>query len=103
MWNVQACLSPGTFADVIVEPAASRVLARSPFEYGQDPEANGLGAALLVTVTGGLLHAAVTKLAVTSRAATLTWRPAKFVFIWFPFGPAGGADPGVGIAVGVVV
>jgi hypothetical protein len=82
MWNVQACLSPDTFADVTVEPAAFRVFERSPFEYGQDPDANGLGAAGLVTVTGGLLlHAAVTKLAVTSIAATLTWRPVKFVFI----------------------
>jgi len=33
-----------------------------------------------------LLHAAVTKLAVTSMAATLTWRPVKFVFIWLRFG-----------------
>jgi hypothetical protein len=81
MWNVQACLSPDTFADVIVEPAASRVLPRSPFEYGQDPDANGLGAAALVTVTGVLLHAAVTKLAVTSAAAALTWRPVKFILI----------------------
>jgi hypothetical protein len=35
----------------------------------------------LVTVTGVLLHAAVTKLAVTSTAATLTWRPAESIFI----------------------
>jgi hypothetical protein len=70
---------------VIVEPAAFRVFARSPFEYGQDPDANGLGAAALVTVTGVLLHAAATKLAVTSTAATLTWRPVKFVFIRLPF------------------
>jgi len=80
MWNVQACLSPDTFADVIVEPAASRVFERSPFEYGQDPDANGLGAAALVTVTGVLLHAAVTKPAMTSTAATLTRRPVKLVF-----------------------
>jgi hypothetical protein len=63
MWNVQACLSPDTFADEIVEPAASRVFVMSPFEYGQDSDASGLGAAALVTVTGVLLHAAVTKLA----------------------------------------
>jgi hypothetical protein len=74
-------LSPDAFADVIAEPAASQVFARSPFEYGQDPDANGLGAAALVTVTGVLLHAAVTKLAATSTAATLTWRPRKFVVI----------------------
>jgi hypothetical protein len=61
-----------TFADVIVEPAATRVFAMSPFEYGQDPDASGLGAAALVTVAGVLvLHAASAKLAVTSRAATL--------------------------------
>jgi hypothetical protein len=81
MWKVQACSSLDTFADEIVEPAASRVFAMSPFEYGQDPDANGLGAAALVTVTGVLLHAAVTKLAVTSTAATLTRRPLKLVFI----------------------
>jgi hypothetical protein len=81
IWNVQACLSLDTFADVIVEPAAFRVFERSPFEYGQDPDANGLGAPALVTVTGVPLHAAVTKQAVTSTAATLTWRPVKLVFI----------------------
>jgi hypothetical protein len=81
MRNVQACLSPDTFADVIVDPAASRVSARSPFEYGQDPDANGFGASGWVTVTGVLVHAAVTKLAATSTAATMTWRPVKFVFI----------------------
>jgi len=35
----------------------------------------------VVTVTGVLLQAAVSKLAVTSTAATLTWRPVKLVFI----------------------
>jgi hypothetical protein len=84
MWNVQACLSPDTFADVIVGLAAFRVFARSPFGYGQDPDANGLGAAGLVTVTGVLLHAAVAKLAVTSTAATLRWCPVKFVSSDFP-------------------
>jgi hypothetical protein len=74
-------LSPDTFADVIVEPAAFRVFERSPFEYGQDPDANGLGAAAFVTVTGLLLHAAVSKLAVTSTAATPTCRPVTFAFI----------------------
>jgi hypothetical protein len=74
-------LSPDTFADVIVEPAAFRVFERSPFEYGQDPDANGLGAAALVTVTGALLHAAVTKPAVTSAAAALTRRPVEFILI----------------------
>src|SRR5215471_18367763 len=85
MWNVQACLSLDTFADVIVEPAASRVSARSPLGYGQDPDANGLGAAGLVTVTGVLLHAAATNPTMTSTAVTLTWRPLKLVFIRLPF------------------
>jgi hypothetical protein len=42
-----------------------------------------LGAAALVTVTGLLLllHAAVSKLAVTSTAATPTCRPVTFAFI----------------------
>jgi hypothetical protein len=80
MWNVQACSSLGTLADVIVELAPTRVFAMSPFEYGRDPDANGLGAAGRVTVAGVLLHTAVTRLAVTSTAAALTWRPVKFVF-----------------------
>jgi hypothetical protein len=65
-------LSPDTFAEVIVEPAAFRVFAMSPLGYGQDPDANGLAAPRLMTVTGELLHAAVVKLAETSAAATLT-------------------------------
>jgi hypothetical protein len=68
-------------ADVIVEPPAFRVFERSPFEYGQDPDANGLAAAGLVTVAGVLVHAPVTKLAVARTAATLTRRPVRFVFI----------------------
>jgi hypothetical protein len=82
MLNAQACLSLDTFADDIVEPAASLVFARSPLEYGHDPDANGLAAAGLVTVAGLLLHAATAKLAVTSRAAALRLvRPVKLVFI----------------------
>jgi hypothetical protein len=81
MWNVQACWSLDTFADDIVEPAASRVLAMSPLGYGHDPDAIGLGAAALVTVAGVLLHAASAKLPVTSRAAMLKWRPVEFSFI----------------------
>jgi hypothetical protein len=77
-------LSPDT-SDVIVDPAASRVAARSPFEYGQDPDANGLAATGLVVVTGVLVHAAVTTLAVTSTAPALTWRPVKLVSSDFPF------------------
>jgi hypothetical protein len=81
MWNVHRCLSLDTLDDVIVEPTASRVFERSPFEYGQEPDASGLGAAELVTVTGVLLHPAAIKLAVTSTAATLTRRPGTFIVI----------------------
>jgi hypothetical protein len=81
MWNVQACRSPDTFADVIAEPAAFRVFARPPLGYGHDADVSGLGAARLVTVAGVLLQAAVTKPAAASTAATLTWRPVKCVFI----------------------
>jgi hypothetical protein len=76
----QAHMQQGVGAKLFYHPGCSRRV--SPFEYGQDPDANGLGAAALVTVAGLLLlHAAVTKLAVTSRAAMLRWRPLKFVFI----------------------
>jgi len=68
-----------TFADDIAEPAASRVFAMSPFGYGHDPDANGAAAG-----AAGLLlaHAAVTRLAATSRATTLRLvRPVKLIFI----------------------
>jgi hypothetical protein len=37
--NVQASASRDTFAEEIVEPAASRVFARSPFAYCHEPDA----------------------------------------------------------------
>jgi hypothetical protein len=46
--NVQARASLETFAEEIVDPAAFRVLARSAFEYGHEPEARALEAATLV-------------------------------------------------------
>jgi hypothetical protein len=48
-WNVQAGWSLDTFAEEIVDPAASRVLARSPLGYGHDRPA-GVGAGLLVAL-----------------------------------------------------
>jgi hypothetical protein len=45
--NVQAGASSATFADEIVEPAASRVFARSAFEYSHEPGA-ALAARLVV-------------------------------------------------------
>src|SRR5581483_10336721 len=36
--NDHACVSRDTFDEVIVEPVAFRVFARSSFEYGHDPE-----------------------------------------------------------------
>jgi hypothetical protein len=74
-------VSPDAFADVIVVAAAFRVFERSLFGYCQDPDANGLGAAASVTVTGVLPHAAATRPAARSTAAMLTCCPAKFVFI----------------------
>ena len=47
--NVQACASLETFAEEIVDPVASRVFARSTFEYGHDPEPAALETAPLVT------------------------------------------------------
>lgn len=57
--NVQACVSLDTFAEVIVEPAASRVFARSAFEYGHEPEVPVVDAATFaVTVLQPALAAA---------------------------------------------
>jgi hypothetical protein len=46
--SVQAGASLGTFAEETVEPVASRVLARSPFEYGHDADTPAFEAATLV-------------------------------------------------------
>jgi len=48
--NVHASRSLDTFADVMAEPAASRVLARSPFGYAHDPD--GAAAPWKVVVAG---------------------------------------------------
>ena len=58
--NVQACASLDTFAEEIVDPVASRVFARSAFEYGHEPEPPAVEAAVLVvTVLQPELAAAV--------------------------------------------
>jgi len=51
--NVQASRSRDTFADEIAEPAASRVLARSPFGYGHDPFGAAAPRKSLVAGVGG--------------------------------------------------
>ena len=60
--NVQACASLDTFADEIVDPVASRVFARSAFEYGHEPEPAVVeAAAFVVTVVQPELAAAVAR------------------------------------------
>src|ERR1700751_246968 len=67
--TLHASRNCATFAEEIVEPAASRVLARSPSGYGHDPDAVD---APLKTVAGGgaavPLHAAASTLTAMSRA-----------------------------------
>jgi hypothetical protein len=46
--KVHACASLDTFADEIPEPTASRVFARSAFEYSHAPDAPALEAAAVV-------------------------------------------------------
>jgi hypothetical protein len=86
--NVQAGASADTFAEEIVDPVASRVFARSPFEYGHDPEACAVDAAALVLI---VLHpalaavlllppqAATSNPATTSSAARRVMRVFRFV------------------------
>jgi hypothetical protein len=81
--NVQACASLDTFAEEIVDPVASRVFARSAFEYGDEPEVPAVGAATFVVtvlqpelaaVVAFLPHAATSNPAATSRAALSVMR-----------------------------
>src|SRR5579863_1743754 len=65
--NVQACLRVDRLADEIVAPAASRVFARLPLAYGQDPA--GVAALRSVVVVGVLAL-----LLVHAVAATVTLR-----------------------------
>jgi hypothetical protein len=49
-----------TFAEEIADPVASRVFARSAFEYGHEPDAPDVGAAMLaVTVVQAAFAVAV--------------------------------------------
>ena len=48
--NVHAWASLDTFAEEIVDPVASRVFARSAFEYAHDPEPAAAGAAAFVVM-----------------------------------------------------
>src|SRR5215472_9518748 len=73
--NVQACCSCETLAEVITEPGACRVLARSAFGHGHDPDG---GVALrfvvvadCVRVTAGLFDVQATASKVTRTASTL--------------------------------
>jgi len=54
--NVQAGASLDTFAEEIVDPMATRVFARSPFAYGQEPDASVVDATTLVLM---VLHPAL--------------------------------------------
>ena len=73
--NAHASLSCDTLADVIVEPVATLVLARSPFGYGQDPDGAAASANVLVTGAGWLELAEEQPVASRARADAAT-RPA---------------------------
>src|SRR6516225_5147601 len=64
--KLQASRSEATFADVMADPAASRVLARSPFGYGQEPDGAAAPWKLVVTGGGGLLLQAAAPATVTA-------------------------------------
>jgi len=72
-WNDHASLSLDTLAPVITEPAASLVLARSPFGYGHDPDGVAApGSRLLVGAGWPELQPAAS----SAKAATAS-RPGK--------------------------
>src|SRR5580658_4824290 len=64
--KVQASRRLVTFAEEMVESGASRVLARSAFGYGQDPDATG-------TVAAALAALGATKRPVPMRSANASW------------------------------
>jgi hypothetical protein len=78
--NVHDCSSLDTFAEEIVEPAASRVFAMSAFGYGHEPAAPVVGVAdgfavmvrhpAVLALVPPLPQAAITRLAATRRAPT---------------------------------
>jgi hypothetical protein len=64
-------------ADVIVEPVATLVLARSPFGYSQDPDGAAASANVLVTGAGWVELELAAEHPVASRArADAATRPA---------------------------
>jgi hypothetical protein len=73
--NAHASLSRDTLADVIVEPVATLVLARSPFGYSQDPDGAAASANVLVTGAGWVELAEEQPVASRPRADAAT-RPA---------------------------
>ncbi len=82
--NVQACVSLDTFAEETVEPVASRVFARSTFEYGHEPDAPVLEPVTVprIVVQPELAlplppHAASSNPAMTTRAAQCNERRAR--------------------------
>jgi hypothetical protein len=91
--NVQACASLDTFAAEIVDPVASRLFARSAFEYRHEPELPAVEAAtFVVTVLQPELaaalpfppHAATSNPAARRRTALSVMRLFVLVFISAP-------------------
>jgi hypothetical protein len=89
--NVHACSTLDTFVDEIAEPRATRVFAKSPFEYGHDPDAAFTAilvvAALLVTRQPTLVvlapHAATSDPAADSMSTLSVARVRRVGFISF--------------------
>jgi len=89
--NVHASASFDTFAEEIVDPASSRVFARSSFAYGHEPAAPVVEpAAVVVTVLQPELadvvplppQAATSNPTAISRTASNLTRPVVPVLIW---------------------
>ncbi len=67
--NVHASRSVPTFAAEIRDPAASRVLARSPFGYAHDPAGRAAPANVLLAGAGGVGGAELHPAAITAAPA----------------------------------
>jgi hypothetical protein len=68
--NDHAFFNLDTLASVIVEPTASRVFAKSAFEYGHEPDDVGLLAAAQLAPTADNVNAVTTVNATASRDCT---------------------------------
>src|SRR5215472_5325656 len=68
--KLQASRSEATFADEMADPAASRVLARSPLGYGQEPDGVAAPWKLVVVGGGGLLLQAAAPATVSAASRT---------------------------------